>query len=100
MRRIADNAYDSYISHTVYSLNSAIKLTKHTNLAGDPVNSVKIIHGRSTRCDPAKWTIKTEYPYFVIGIELSQARAKIHLNKYLGEDLSLLVTPGESDYSE
>ena len=40
---IADTAYDSYISETLYPLKSAIKPKKQMRFAGDPVTSVKTI---------------------------------------------------------
>ena len=106
IRRVGDTAYDSYIAETLYPLKSAIKLRKHaiklrkqTQLAGDPVTSVKTIHARRTRSHPPKWTIEAEDPDLLIPLELSQSRANSDLNQDLRGDLSV-VSPRESHQSE
>ena len=90
IRHIGSTAYDSYIAETLYPLKSAIKLTKQTRFAGDPVSSVKTIPARRTRSHPPKWTIKAGDPDLLIPIELSQARAESDLNQDLGGDLSVV----------
>ena len=98
IRRVGDTAYDSNIAETLYPLKSALKLSKQTWFAGDPVSSVKTIPARRTRSHPPKWTIEAEDLDLLIPIELSQSRADSDLIQDLG-DLSV-VSPRESHQSE